>query len=247
MTTLVFLACLNVSKDIRTCNKYQTVFYGILRNSPDPAGDLEELGLAPSLAVLANTNYFMEKYPIDIRNDGFTEMIYDKVSYLKIMEFYLHHPARFVQKLEAAAENGFKLKQRFGNYEKDVKTHYRQTSNAFGFWSDFKMKVLPHSLLFVFLFYFTALLILVFCHIRADNTRIRLFIEFMGFIVLMGVMQFMLPLLGDGEADLSKHLFLFNACFDLLFGAGLTYLIKQAVVLVSRLWGRFGSSGLPTE
>ena len=245
---VVSLACYaSVSKDIKVCNKYQTVFYGILKGSPDPAGDLEELGLDPSLAVLAGTNYFMENYPIDIRTAEFKKMLYDKVGYINVAAFYLKHPRRFIEKLELAAENGFKLKQGFGNYEKYPGITYKQTTNTFGFWSDFKMKVLPHTLPFVCIFYTAAFLTLIHEYKRAGEPKKGFLVEYMGVIILTGMMQFVLPVIGDGEADLSKHLYLFNVSFDLLFAAGLTYLALKAAAVIKWLRNRRAATKLQTD
>lgn len=238
---------LSVSKDIRICNKYQTIFYGILKDSPDPSADLAELGLDPSLSVLAGTNYFMEEYPVDIRTPQFRKMLYDNVGYMDVVAFYLKHPGRFIKKLELAAENGFKLKQGFGNYEKYPGITYKQTTNVFGFWSDFKMKALPHTLPFICLFYAGALSILLHEYRKAADPKRRFFTEFMGTVVLTGMMQFALPILGDGEADLSKHLFLFNVCFDMLFAASLTYLAVKALSALKWLKNRRASAKLQTE
>ena len=244
----VSLACYaSVSKDIKICNKYQSVFYGILKGSPDPAGDLEELGLDPSLAVLAGTNYFMESYPVDIKAPEFKEMLYDKISHTKVVGFYIRHPQRLLQKLEIAAENGFQLKQGFGNYEKYPGIQYKQTSNIFGLWSDFKMKVLPHTLLFTCIFFITSWMVLFMEYARAGNARTRFFIEFMGFIALMGVTQFILPILGDGEADLSKHLYLFNICFDLLSAAGVMYIAQKAAIILLYFKSRRLAARLQTD
>jgi hypothetical protein len=60
-------------------------------------------------------------------------------------------------------------------------------------------------------------------------------------------MQFVLPVVADGEADLSKHLFLFNICFDLLFTAGLAYVAQKAVSLVGYVRSRLFSRKLQTE
>lgn len=248
LVTVVSLVCYaSVSKEIKVCNKYQTVFYGILRGSPDPSGDLEELGIEPSLAVLAGTNYFMEKYPIDIKTPEFKEMLFDKVSYTSVAAFYLRHPRRFLHKLDYAAENGFKLKQGFGNYEKYPGIQYKQTSNVFGYWSDFKMNALPHTLPFVCAFYAAALIAVIYEYKRADNLKMRFFIEFMGAIILMGMMQFVLPVIGDGDADLSKHLFLFNISFDLLFTAGLAYIVLKAAAMVRYFRGRRVAARLQTD
>ena len=224
-----------VSRDIKVCNKYQTVFFGILKDSPDPAGDLAELGLDPGLAVLAGTNYFMKAYPVDIRSDDFKSQLYENVDHIKIAGFYLRHLDRFMNKLEVAAQNAFKLKQGFGNYENYEGVTYRQTSNIFGLWSDFKLKVLPHSLLFIALFYTCCFSVLAFEYLRSRETRDRLFLELLAFIGLTGLMQFVIPIIGDGEADLSKHLFLFNATFDCMFIAAAVYLAYRLAGIVKKV------------
>ena len=45
-------------KDLKHINLYQTVFFGILNQSPDVRGDLKQLGLPDRLEVLAGTNFF---------------------------------------------------------------------------------------------------------------------------------------------------------------------------------------------
>jgi hypothetical protein len=72
VAAVVSITCyLSVSREIKVCNKYQTVFYGILKGSENPEGDLADLGLDKALAVLADTNYFMDEYPINIRTAEF--------------------------------------------------------------------------------------------------------------------------------------------------------------------------------
>jgi len=233
LAVAVSLVCYaSVSGEIKVCNKYQTVFYGILKDSENPARDLAELGLDPALAVLAGTNYFMDEYPVNIRTPEFKRMLFDKVNYTNVAGFYLKHPSRLLEKLEIAANNGFKLKQGFGNYEKYPGVYYKMTSDIFCFWSDFKMNVLPHTLLFVFIYYSAALLIIFYEYKKAETPCKRFLAEFYAFIVLTGILQFALPVLGDGEADLSKHLFLFNVSFDLLFAAGLTYFTQKVTAAI---------------
>jgi hypothetical protein len=210
------LSYFTVSRDIKVCNKYQTVFFGILKDSPDPAGDLEELGLDTGLAVLAGTNYFMESYPVDIRSNSFKQELYQKVSHFKIAGFYLRHPDRFLKKLEVSAENGFKLKQGFGNYEKAPGVEYGQITEMMSAWSNFKWMVLPHSLLLVAGVFLIFFLTAAFRFVGAGDANTKRMYGFLLFIGAIGLTQFMLPVIGDGEADLSKHLFLFNVSFDMM-------------------------------
>lgn len=138
----------------RVCNKYQSVFYGVLKDSKIPEADLEELGLKKEYALLAGTHYFMGKYPINIKDPGFREEINSKVSPFKVAMFYLRHPVRYIQKLEVTANKSFKLILRFGNYEKSHDSAPKKEVSSFRVWSDFKDNILPHSLWFLFLFFY---------------------------------------------------------------------------------------------
>ncbi len=226
------LSYATISRDIKTCNKYQTVFYGILKDSPDPAGDLRELGLNPEYKVLAGTNYFMTDYPIDIRTPGFKKEIDDNINHLKIAGFYLQHPGRLLDKLQIAASKGFTLKQGFGNYEKYPGVSYKTTADILSYWSDFKLRMLPHTLLFIIIFFIGFILVLAVEYRRNKESQARLLMEIMAFLCLTGAMQFVMPIIGDGEADLSKHLFLFNVCFDLMFGAAAIYCLYKLLNLI---------------
>lgn len=239
VVTVSILSYVLVSSDIKVCNKYQTVFYGILKDSPDPPGDLAELGLDPAFEVLAGTNYFMAQYPLDIRASGFRSTINEKVSHLKIGLFYMKHFDRLVGKLEVAAFNGFKLSQGFGNYERSEGIEYKKTTSFFTFWSEFKMKVLPHSLFFIVLFFSASGFIIFFEYLRQKEKRDFMLLELCAFIWITGVLQFILPVIGDGEADLSKHLFLFNVCFDILFTGVSVYFLYYLGGLIKKIYTKF--------
>ncbi len=240
-----FLTFATVSKDIKICNKYQSVFFGILKDSPDPVADLTELGLDTGYSVLAGTNYFMEEYPIDIRSQEFKEDIYDKVKYTTVAGFYLRHPDRFLLKLEVASANAFRLKQGMGNFEKAAGKGSGSTADYLDSWSDFKSDHLPNKLSFVMRFFSLCLLLLCIEYIRAvgNGTGFRrnkvnkkkesgalctgnmLLIEYLMVLFMIAASQLVIPLIGDGEADLGKHLFLFNAAFDMLFVALSVYAV----------------------
>lgn len=86
---------------------YQSVFFGALKDSDNPAEDLGELGVHAKYSPLAGTHAYMEEdeYPIDIKSEEFKKDFYDKVNKLDIAMFYLRHPVRFVKELSLAIEN----------------------------------------------------------------------------------------------------------------------------------------------
>ena len=220
---------------MRVCNKYQSIFYGVLKNSQSPQSDLEELGLGKEYAELAGTNYFMEEYPIDIKEPLFLKEINRRVSPFKVGLFYLKHPKRYIEKLEITADKAFNLIQGFGNYEKSS-YGTRKEVGYFRMWNDFKERVLPHSLLFVLLFFMTYGGILFYQYIKAQKSSEKLYFGVFILVMLIGIIQFIVPVICDGEADLSKHLFLFNVCFDIMFIYMVVWLMERVVALGRKVW-----------
>ncbi len=230
-----YAAYASVPESIKVCNKYQTVFYGVLKGSNAPANDLQKLGIRQDLSVLAGTNYFMKQYPIDIKSPYVQKEISEKVNPLKITLYYLKNPGRFVEKLDIAAQNGFKLVQGFGNYEKTDTNGVKKTATSFNVWSSFKENVLPHSLILIAALYVLFFSVLFIKHKRARYASQKIRAESFMLVGIIGAMQFVIPIIGDGEADLSKHLFLFNVCFDIIFLYTGVFMLKAFALLVVKI------------
>lgn len=227
---------LSTPKGIKNCNKYQTVFYGILKNSPQPEKDLEELGLDPRFAVLAGTNFFMKNLPYNLKSPAMEKELYDKIKRSRIIMFYAKHPSRYLEKLEITARNAFSTRQDgFGNFEKSEKVEFGQMSNSFSLWSNIKKIAIPRSLVFLIIFYVLYYFVLIKLHMKAKDISKKAYIEVFMLIGLAGLIQFLVPVLGDGEADLSKHLFLFNVCFDIMLVSSITWLSGKSALLVKIL------------
>lgn len=217
-------------KELRVINQYQTVFFGVLKDSPDPQRDLKELGLDPSLAQLAGTNYFTPDTPIKQNDPQLTPLFYDKISHAKVALFYAKHPLRFLTKLEKAAESGMTNRPLYlGNYAKSENRDYGAVTQTFGLWSEWKRTWLPHSFLAVFLFFAIYFVALVVYRLRSYRAHEKLIAELHMTLLLVGMIAFVVPLIGDGEADLSKHLFLYDVVFDAMVVSGIVFLVHRLV------------------
>jgi len=230
--------------------RYQSTFYGILKDSPDPAADLRDLGLDTKFAVLAGTTIFHTNLPLDIKGQEFQEQFYRRINHFKIARFYLTHPGRFLTKLKVTAQNGYQLRLNLGNFEQATGMPARTESHRWSVWSDFKQTCWPKSLWFL-AGYCLFLLALILKAYRRSSTRERTLREFFLMLWLMMLAAFVTPMLGDGESDLVKHLFLFNALFDLslllLSGVVFAKLWRVAAsVLQSRTHSRFNNQTQPT-
>ncbi|MCG3162088.1 MAG: hypothetical protein JMDDDDMK_03327 [Acidobacteria bacterium] len=205
--------------------RYQSVFYGILKDSPTPEQDLRDLGLDEKFAALADTTIFHENLPIDIRSQEFRAEFYQRINHLKIVKFYLAHPSRFLTKLRLAARDGYQLRLNLGNFEKATGAPPRTESHRWSLWSDFKQRCWPKSLWFLAAYW----LLLLFLIVKGYAASHRLSREFCLTLWAMMILAFVTPIIGDGGSDLIKHMFLFNALFDLS-------LLILSGLLLNRLW-----------
>jgi hypothetical protein len=220
-------------KEIKQINQYQTVFYGILKDSPNPKQDLIDLGLNPDFAVNAGSNYFTKDVAIKQQDPVLKQQFYPNIDHKKIAIFYLKHPSRFINKLEVAAQSSMTNRPYYlGNYEKAEKLGYRAVSNAFGWWSELKRSIMPKSLLFLILFAVMYFFILIRKYLQVSEMKQRIYLETFMVIGLMGAISFIVPIIGDGETDLSKHLFMFDVCFDMMF---VTSVLWLAFVIYDRI------------
>jgi hypothetical protein len=212
---------------LKHTNLYQSIFFGVLKDSPDIARDMMELDIPQKYAVLAGTNYFMKNTAISQKDPALHKEVLEKLSHKDIAFYYLRHPSRFVQKLDKASENAVFIRPYYlGNYDQSASKPRGAITHAFSTWSDWKVKRMPHTLgWFVgfYLLYFTTLAII---WRRTSSIRVRLGLEAMAAVGLAGIFAVVIPIIGDGEADLGKHLFMFNVCFDMMMvsaAAGLVY------------------------
>jgi hypothetical protein len=227
---------INVSCGVDT--KFNSVFYGILKNSENPKKDLALLGLSPDLSVESGKHAYLPKDAYvkyvpwsDITNKEFNE----KISNIKLVKFYLQRPDRLLKGLEYTASKSFHTETSLGKYEKSKVPNYTPEFNRFTLWSDFRNFKLPKTLSFIVVFYLLVSLVSIIEYIKnKPNKIITLQIEVLWIITLIGIMQFPMPYIGNGEADTAKQLFLFNYTFDITFLVAFTWVFDKLVWLKNR-------------
>jgi hypothetical protein len=217
----------------RTCGidtQYNSVFYGILKNSDDPERDLALLGLPSDMAVEAGKHAYLSKdqYIKYTPGSELTKSEFNrKISNTKLLLFYLKQPDRLIDGMKYTATRSFDTGGSLGKYEKSSDMGYVYKLNRFTLWSCFRVSKLPKNLLFIIIFYFLLILISVIEYKKSCDMSEKLRIELLWAIILIGLMQFPMPYIGNGEADTSKQLFLFNYTFDLSLIAAATYVFSK--------------------
>ncbi len=202
---------------------YQAVFFGITKNSSDPAKDLEELGVDDEYAVLAGTHAYMDEdeYPIDIKTEKFKADFYDEVSKFDIAKFYLRHPVRFIKAMGCAIENSAYIRPPSLGNMTDVPMHH---TDKFSYWSNmrivFRFLYEPWVIFTAFVLITGYMLFMNMFYIhnhRIETPEKRYMICSLDILILGLWINLALPVLANGEADIAKHMFLFTNCIDILF------------------------------
>jgi hypothetical protein len=158
---------------------------------------------------------------------------YNKFSFTKIILFYAKHNDRLSKLLEIASNNAFYIRPiTMGNYEKSAGENYGAMTSKFSFWSSLKAKIMPHSFRFILVFYIAFYIVTLLIYFTTKVRKSRMQIEILWLVSCFGIAQFMTSIIGAGEADLAKHLFLFNVCFDIMFGATVAFVLYLFVDII---------------
>jgi len=224
---------------LKHVNLYQSIFYGVLRDSPDVRRDLEELDIPVKYAVLAGTNYFQHNTAIPQNDAELHREVLSRLSHKDVALFYLRHPSRFADKLRAAAANGAYIRPAYlGNFDRTQGEPRGALSYRYSGWSQWKAEHMPHTVGWFASCYALFGAAAAWRWLAVSDRRSRLALETLGVVALIGLFAVVVPLVGDGEADLGKHLFMFNVAFDMMAVSGVTAAVYVLTAFVART-GRY--------
>jgi hypothetical protein len=222
---------------------YMAVFTELLKYSPTPSQDLNELGVSTNLAQYRGTTPFEPSVPRDspeFRN------FFDQMSFGKIGIFYLHHPGRLHESLNRTAELALLARPiMLGNFEKSAGLPPYERSRAFSDWSYWKRKYGPKTITsFEFLCGIETIgIVILYC--RKRTLVERLLLELQALLMAMAVVQILTVSVTMGSIDAIKQMFLFNILFDISFAIALVWSVGRiesiAVPLTRRAWGSVNS------
>lgn len=199
---------------------YNSVFYGVLKDSKNPRQDLIDMNLNPDMASEAGKHSYLDKkyYVKYMPHSEITEKeFYSKMSNTKLIIFYITHPIRLIQGMEYTANHAFFTGTFLGHYERSYSEEPIRKLNRFTFWSSLRENLLPRRLSFIILIYAVTLGFSLFTYLKSNRSKeTRAKIELLWSVMLIGLLQFPMPFIGNGQADTSKQLFLFNFIFDMM-------------------------------
>lgn len=212
-------------------NQYHAMTRGALMTGENPETTLDEFGIDKQYSILDGTIYF-ERYPsADPESEQLKKEFYSNYGFVSLTVYYLTHLDELMVILNKAANNGYMIRpEALGNYERIAGKSPGEKTEFFTIYSNWKKSYIPNTVGFV------AIWMIVVSGCTFQDKR-----KFMVMIctILMGLIQVGTSIIGAGDADLSKHIFLYNVCFDLVsyvcFAPLLTNFIIFIVKNVSRL------------
>lgn len=210
---------INMNSDsLNIDTQYNSVFYGILNDSKTPEQDLIDLGLNPDMAVEAGKHAYLptNEYVKYVPSTEITaQELYSKIGNTKLAKFYLTHPMRLLRGMKYTASKSFHTSTALGkNYQSYSETPIREFHRFTG-WSYFRENILPKNLFFIISVYLIVFLFSIYKYVKnKSNSEIKAKLLLLWTVMLIGAIQFPMPFIGNGQADTSKQLFLFNFTFD---------------------------------
>jgi hypothetical protein len=221
----------NAPRWMSQVNNYQSIFYGVTKDSKEPEKDLEKLSIPLKYLPLTNTHGFLDHGEFDIFSDEFQKEVYDNASFMDVLKFYILNPSRFIEKLKLSADSSVIIRPSYlGNYSQEDEVERLSFTERFSLWSNLRKNTLGYAFYIIVtlsVLYFVINISEIIKNIKGRNNK-KTVISFAGMLLFLTAMsQFVLPIIGNGEADLQKHMLLFNLCFDLMIIAGLFWIIDN--------------------
>ncbi|HZK70809.1 MAG TPA: hypothetical protein VFD03_04710 [Clostridia bacterium] len=224
-----------INKGMSEYTQYNSVFYGILKDSKNPAQDLIDMGLNPDMAVEAGKHSFLDKgeYVRYVPHSEITqEEFYSKITNGKLVKFYVTHPARFLQGMKYTASQALVTSTPKGKYHREYSETRVAEFNRFTLWSSFREHQLPQNLWFLIIIYIVVLTTSIMIYVKNRGfPEIKAKIQLLWGVMFIGLLQFPMPYLGNGEADTTKQLYLFNFVFDVILVVSACWCVGKLVDL----------------
>ncbi len=207
-----------IPREFVEINAYHAMTRGVLMTSENPEKALEDFNINPQYALLDKTIYYDRNPVIDVRDPMLKDDFYTKVGFLPIAKYYVLHPGQLIAMLNEAVRSANAIRpESIGNYEKGAGYDPGAQASYFSLYSTVKKAWVPKTAGFILLFFGSVL-----AASYKDRQRTIILLS----VLLMGLSQIGVSIIGAGDADLAKHMFLYNVAFDvsafILLGAAIT-------------------------
>lgn len=224
-----------INNQFSEVNQYQSFTHGVLLYSKNPGERIKRQGINAQYSLMRNQNYYNKFEAIQPSSKYIRKHLLNKFNFVWIIKYYINNFKQFRNLLDAAAKNIMNVQVRaVGDYVKD-KQHNRAGKQIiyFTLYSKFMETFFPKK--FAFLILLVIIYIMVYL-VGLYNSLVDGKSEgIMRFFLIAGLMSMVvivpiISIIGDGDADLAKHLFVAPICLDFSF------IILISDILNHKLW-----------
>ncbi|MHA6480370.1 glycan biosynthesis hexose transferase WsfD [Paenibacillus sp. strain BS8-2] len=212
-------------------NQYHAMTRGALLVSDNPEETLRHFGIDRQYALLAGSNYYERYTTVDVDAPLLENTFYDRYGFTSLVGYYLAHPGQTIKLLHLSARHAFTIRPpAMGNFERAEDRPFGAHTSFFSAYSTYKEAVAPRTFGFILLwmaiiigFYFPSFLRAYKAKAWRQAIKLPLLVMF----ILIGLSGIAVSLIGAGDADLSKHQFLFTVMFDIVSFVAVSDLIMS--------------------
>jgi hypothetical protein len=230
-----------IPKEFVNVNQYHAMTRGVLMQSEDPEATLKSFSMNKQYAVLNGAIHYEPYTTVDVNSQILEDSFYNHYGFVSILGYYLKHPDQAGKMMNLAAKSAFTIRpSAMGNYEKSVGKPFGEHTKFFSGYSDLKKAFAPKTFGFIVIWMLVIIGLYTPHFIAAIKTKrmrsmVRLPLILM--MMFMGLSGIFVSIIGAGDADLSKHEFLFTATFDLVTFAAI------ADAICRNLWQNMPAAG----
>lgn len=220
-----------ITGDFQYSNRYHSMNRGMLLYQDNPKEVADFFGIDQQFLLLKETTYFDDTSIIDLNDEKLIEEYYEKFTTPKILAYYISHPKSLLRMIKISFNNSYSIRPKaMGNYEKSHNKPPGSMDYSFALYSTVKEKIFTGNIQFTIITIGMFLFIESKKYIKAvkkGDIQERLKTEVLFYIFLVGLSQVVISVVGAGDADLAKHVFMYNMSFDIIFIYMISAVIKK--------------------
>lgn len=209
-----------IPKEFVEINQYHALTRGPLTQSDNPEETLKKFGINEQYSILSKSIYYERYTTIDVESPLLKDDFYNQYGFGSLLGFYITNPAIMLKMLDLSAQHAFTIRpSAMGNFEKVENKPFGEKTNYFTGYSTLKEQLSPKTSGFIVLW------LLVICGlylpsfisaVKTKDVRGAIRLPLIVMMMLLGLSGIAVSIIGAGDADLAKHLFLFTVMFDLV-------------------------------
>ncbi|WP_125568663.1 hypothetical protein [Companilactobacillus insicii] len=238
MVVLIFTGVFTyvaINKEFNDVNQYKAFTHGVLMETNDPSKNIAKLGIDEQFALLREENYYPKTYTaVRATNKSVQKNLLAKNGIGWTVKYYAHNPKQAGALLDLATKDIMITQVKaVGDFTRGSGHKPGEQVKYFTLYSDYMGSFFPGK--FAFICLLTVALILTYGVAMYNDLKKKRPMGVMRFFLVLGLLTIILfvpiiSIVGDGDADLAKHLFIIPVCLNFIF------ILFISDILHHRLW-----------